>query len=187
MAQKKLLLDSNSYFRLAEPLHPLLFVEFGIEKYCLYVISELDYEFNKSTKLQNKFSWVMRDEFIENRKNKLTISRKQLKAIKITDSIIINHAKGAKIDVSPVDSLALSYGKILSIPVVTDDEGMDIVANDFGIVVAASIEILKKMHECGHIDMAKIRRIVTAWRIYDKPRNIYFDYKRLFREDFPKI
>ena len=34
-AQAKILLDSNSYFRLAREIHPLLFQEFGDKNYCL--------------------------------------------------------------------------------------------------------------------------------------------------------
>ena len=37
MAQQKLLLDSNAYLRLARSIHPLLFVEFGEDRTCLYL------------------------------------------------------------------------------------------------------------------------------------------------------
>lgn len=36
MVQKKILLDSNVYFRLANNIRPLLFIQFGDENYCLY-------------------------------------------------------------------------------------------------------------------------------------------------------
>ena len=42
MPQSKVLVDSNSYFRLAKSIHPLLFQTFGDEEYCLYVLPELD-------------------------------------------------------------------------------------------------------------------------------------------------
>ena len=44
MPQSKILIDSNVYFRLAQSIRPLLQVEFGKEKYCLYVIKGLQEE-----------------------------------------------------------------------------------------------------------------------------------------------
>ena len=51
MAQTKLLIDSNSYFRLAKSLHPLLFEEFGADNYCLYVLKELEEEWSRNPRL----------------------------------------------------------------------------------------------------------------------------------------
>ena len=41
MAQTKILLDTNSYHRLAENLHPLLFVPYGDENFTLYAHKDL--------------------------------------------------------------------------------------------------------------------------------------------------
>lgn len=78
MPQSKILLDSNSYFRLAKSLHPLLDVVFGNDNYCLYVLRELDREYDKSPVLRRKFNWVNDDEYFENRKKRLSISRAEL-------------------------------------------------------------------------------------------------------------
>jgi len=56
--EKKLLIDSNSYFRLAQSLHPLLNSTFGKDYYCIYILKECDQEYNENQALQNKFSWV---------------------------------------------------------------------------------------------------------------------------------
>jgi len=48
MAQRKILVDSNAYFRLAQTFHPLLHVEFGAARHCFYVIRELRDEFARS-------------------------------------------------------------------------------------------------------------------------------------------
>lgn len=62
MPQSKILLDSNSYFRLAKSIHPLLFQEFGNKKYCLYVLPELDKEYERQPRLKNKISLGFRGE-----------------------------------------------------------------------------------------------------------------------------
>ena len=54
MAQTKILFDSNAYFRLAQSIHPLLQVEFGKEDYCLYVIKELQVEYDKKPETQER-------------------------------------------------------------------------------------------------------------------------------------
>src|SRR5690606_4044435 len=46
VAQRKILVDTNSYLRLAQSIHPLLFSEFGPNACCLYVLKELDDELN---------------------------------------------------------------------------------------------------------------------------------------------
>ena len=48
MAQRKLLLDSNAYLRLARSIHPLLFVEFGEDRSCLYLTEDFETEFARS-------------------------------------------------------------------------------------------------------------------------------------------
>lgn len=58
MPQSKILVDSNSYFRLAKSIRPLLNVTFGDEDYCLYVLKELEKEYDRNSRLQTKFEWV---------------------------------------------------------------------------------------------------------------------------------
>ena len=55
MAQRKLLLDSNAYLRLAQSIHPLLFVEFGEDRTCLYLTEDFEREFARSRRLGTKF------------------------------------------------------------------------------------------------------------------------------------
>ncbi len=51
MAQSKILVDTNAYLRLAKTIRPLLFMPFGENEYCLYILPELNEEL-KSHKLQ---------------------------------------------------------------------------------------------------------------------------------------
>lgn len=83
MPQSKILVDTNTYLRLAKTIKPLLFMPFGVNEYCLYILPELNKELGNRT-LQSKFPWVEEQEFSENRKHFPSISKKQKKAIQQT-------------------------------------------------------------------------------------------------------
>ncbi len=68
MPSCNIIVDSCSYFRLAQNIRPLLKNPFGREKYCLGVIEELDKEYEKNPTLKNKFFWVSQNEYSHNRK-----------------------------------------------------------------------------------------------------------------------
>ncbi len=74
MAQTKILVDTNSYIRLAKTIHPLLYQTFGDVEYCLYVLPELNKEL-ASHKLESRFHWINDAEFSGNRRNSPTLSR----------------------------------------------------------------------------------------------------------------
>ncbi len=57
MPSCNIIVDSCSYFRLAQNIRPLLKKPFGSKKYCLGVIEELDKEYEKPNP-KNKFFWV---------------------------------------------------------------------------------------------------------------------------------
>lgn len=79
MAQTKILLDSNSYFRLAKSIHPLLFQPFGETRNTLYVLPELEQEYAKAPRLRSKFPWVTDPEYQSNRSKPLSLSRQNKK------------------------------------------------------------------------------------------------------------
>lgn len=56
MTESSILLDSNTYFRLAQSIRPLLNIRFGDENNCLYVLKELQDEYEKNPRLKNSFS-----------------------------------------------------------------------------------------------------------------------------------
>ncbi len=186
MGQSKILLDSNSYFRLAKDFRPLLNTTFGVDNYCLYVLKELDDEFNRSHRLQTKFAWVELDEYRCNRKKRLTISRKDKKDVSVAIEFIRRHGIDQGFGISWVDSLCLAHGHVLSIPVVTDDTDMLQVGSDFAVRTMKTLELLRLMLDSGHIDKAKVRRIASYWNyIRDKPANFRADFIRIFGERPP--
>ncbi|OOY49073.1 hypothetical protein BOV94_12545 [Solemya velum gill symbiont] len=186
MAQSKILVDTNSYIRLAKSIHPLLDVIFGEENYCLYVLKELDIEFSKNRRLTTQYAWVDEDEFFNNRKKKLTLSKKNKREIEIAVDFLNEEKITNTLSVSDVDILYLAYGLILSIPVVTDDTDMLNLAETYGITTMKSLDLMHTMLTSEHIDMQKIRQVVAYWEyISDKPAEFRKDYIRLFSEDPP--
>ncbi len=187
MPQSKILIDSNVYFRLAQSIHPLLQVEFGEEKYCLYVIKELQEEYAKNQRLKNKFSWVNETEYKKNRDCGLIISKKSQSEISRVHEFIKNHAKYTYPGISKVDITALSHAYVLDISIVTDDFDMLALAVDFNIRTLKTLELLKLMLDCRRIDMIIVRQIAAYWHYSDdKPKLFATDYKKLFKELPPK-
>ncbi len=186
MAQTKILLDTNSYFRLAKSTHPLLDEVFGKENHCLYVLKELDVEFSRNKRLQTKFSWVDEKQYLENRRKKLTLSKKDKRSIELTVDILRQHKIDNLLSVSDIDILCLAYSYVLDIYVVTDDTDMLELANVFGIRSMKTLNLLKLMLECEHVDFNKVKQIAAYWEyISDKPANFRQDYIALFGEKPP--
>ena len=189
MPQSKVLVDSNSYFRLAKSIHPLLFQTFGDEEYCLYVLPELDEELSKSPRLKNKFSWAEEPEYSQNRQHYPAVGKKQKREIETAYDYIWNHISTEARGPSPVDARYLAYAYVLGISVVTDDQDMLAVAKIFGIKTLKTLDLMKLMLDGGHIDMTKVREIVSYWRYWrDLPsgeRNFNQHYKTLFGEESP--
>lgn len=185
--QTEILVDSNSYFRLAQSIHPLLKSEFGKARYCLYVTKELQEEYDRSPRLKNSFHWVNGPEYKENRSGQLNISRKQSRDIEHTYQFILGFARSAFPGVSRIDVRGLSYAKVLGIAIVTDDGDMLEVAKAFSIRTLTTLELLKLMLDCEHIDVTKVREIASYWEyLNDKPKLFEQQYKKLFNEDPPK-
>lgn len=182
MPQSKILVDTNTYLRLAKTIRPLLFTPFGDNGYCLYILPELNEEL-KSRKLRSKFHWVDEDEFIENRSYFPSIGRKQKKSIEQTFEYIWDHVQIELPGPSRVDAKYIAYALELDLPVVTDDQDMTELAKTFDAQVMPSLELLKIMLDCGHTDMKVIDGICDYWRyLADLPANFNADYKRLFLE-----
>lgn len=181
MAQSKILVDTNSYFRLAKSIHPLLFVEFGAPSYCLYVIPELDVELHRSPALQTKFAWAAHEEFSSNRKRYPTLSNNERTAVQNAYSFIWNHVQEELPGPSRIDAKNLAYGFVLNIPVVTDDRDMRELAKAFEIRTLVSLELIKLMCDCGHIQPRKAHEMLEYWRYWnDLPYNALADFARLF-------
>lgn len=187
MAESRILLDTNAYFRLAQSIRPLLNVPFGDQSYTLYVLKELQDEYEKSPRLTNQFAWVNDPEYADNRTHRLALSNEEKAEIKRAYDFILDYVRNVHPGVSKVDVLGLAHAEQLGIPIVTDDDEMRQAAKDYGIKTMKTLELLKLMLDCKHIGMAMVREITAYW-VYMKDTPKYFkaDFRKLFGEEPPQ-
>jgi hypothetical protein len=181
-----IIVDSCSYFRLAQSIRPFLKNPFGKNRHCLGVVEELDKEYEKSPTLKNKFFWVVQKEYSDNRKDCFSPTRSERSEINHTFFFIREFSRESQFSVSEVDIKGLSYAYVLKIPVVTDDAEMLEVAKEFDIQTYKTLELMKLMKDSGLVKMKQVRSIVAYWAYQnDKPISFRKDFKRLFDEDPP--
>lgn len=182
-----IIVDSCSYFRLAQSIRPLLKSRFGKEKHCLGVIEELDKEYEKNPTLKHKFFWVNQKEYADNRKKCFSLTRNQRSKINHAFFFIRDFARSSQFSVSEVDIIALSYAYVMKIPVVTDDSDMLEVAKEFKISYYKTLELLKLMLDSDFVVMKQVRSIASYW-VYqnDTPKSYRQDFKKIFSEEPPR-
>ena len=180
MAQSKILVDTNTYLRLAQTIRPLLFVPFGESRNCLYVIPELNLELS-GRRLVTKFPWVEQPEYTENRNFFPKLSRKQTQSIADTFEYVWDHVISDLPGPSRIDARYIAYAIELQVPVITDDQDMTQLAETFGAMAMPTLQLLRIMLDCGLVNMRTIDGMVDYWRyVKDCPANLDSDYKRFF-------
>ncbi|HHB77446.1 MAG TPA: DNA-binding protein [Desulfobulbus sp.] len=181
-----ILVDSCSYFRLAQSINPLLKTPFCEEKYTLGVIKELNQEHDRNPTLQHKFYWVDQAEYRENRQRCFSLNTEQKSDIKTACYFIRETGRELGLGASPVDIKALAYCHVLNIPIVSDDADMLTLAKEYELQTYTSLELLRLLLDCAAIDMKTVRTIASYW-IYqnDTPKSYKQDYTSLFSEPAP--
>ena len=160
--------------------NPLLFMPFGDNEYCLYILPELNDELT-NYRLANKFPWISEEEYRDNRKNFPTRGRKQKKEIAKTFEYVWDHVQTELPGPSRVGALYIAHAIELNIPVVTDDQDMTALAKVFDAQVMPTLALLRLMFDCGHTNMKTIRSLFKYWRyIDDRPANLEADFSRIF-------
>lgn len=163
MAQTKILLDTNSYLRLAQNLHPLLFVSYGAENFTLYVHKDLKDECQRSPRLAHKFDWITLPKYEDNRKRSLTMSKEQHAEAAQNFDFMWGQVEADGLTPSKIDTRILATALTLGVRVVTDDQGMLDLAAEYGVDTWTTLELMKSMRDAGQITMEMIRRVVEQW------------------------
>jgi hypothetical protein len=91
------------------------------QNYTLYVLKELQIEYDKNPRLTNLYAWGNAPEYISNRGQRLALKAKEKSEIKRAYDFILDYVRNVHPGVSKIDVLALAHAEILAIPVVTDD------------------------------------------------------------------
>ena len=187
MPQTKILLDTNSYLRLAENLHPLLFVSYGKEELTLYVHKDLRDECLRQPRLANKFDWITLEKYEENRKRSLSMSKAQHDEVEQNFDFMWGQVESEGLTPSKIDTRILATALALGIRVVTDDQGMLELAAQYEVETWTTLELMKSMVDAGHITVEKVRLVVDQW-IHDRDlpaKKLRERYHEFFGENPP--
>lgn len=181
MAQRKILLDTCSYLRLAELVDPLLDFTFGEDNCCLYVIHEFQKEYDKQPRLQNKFPYMNEDRYRDNRKKRINLSKEKTAQIPQVIEAFDDFAYEEDLGPSYEDLTALARAYLCEIELVTDDNDLIEVAVEFEVKVMNTLELIKFMLDKERIDLQKVKELCEYLEgIPDKPKNYLTDRQRLF-------
>ena len=181
MKQNKILLDTCSYLRLAESHHPLLGVEFGTDRSCLYVIAEFQKEYDYSSRITKKYPMLNQPDFKENRRKRINLSKSQKDEMETVIDAFEDYADDQGLSPSNVDLKALCVAYQASIPFVTDDGDLYELAEAFDVPVMRTLKLLKLMLDAKHITFKDLTATLQyIEHIPDKPKHFEQDKKELF-------
>lgn len=180
------LLDTNTYLRLAKRVRPLLGIPFGTKGYIVTILKDVEDEVHKSGALKFKFPWFEEDALARERDatqvrlskaEKLTLDTAQsiLHGSVLTD--ISRYIDMGRSPPSPVDCRVLAFGQIRPAIVVTDDIGMHTLAADFNIKVWTGCDLLSKMRTAKVVTHDLIREIYAALEANDDMTKAWVDAK----------
>jgi len=185
-APRVILLDSNAYFRLGRSIHPLLSQSFGDPPpYVLKVLEDLYREFLRNPRLISKFHWVADSEYVSDLEASHYSARgKTAVQVETALSYLVKQSIISGINVSIIDLKALAVGHARGFPVITDDRGMQHLAEMFAIECWPTLKLMKLMMDCKRIDLSKVKEVVEYWDAEnDLPRPIA-DFRKLYVECF---
>jgi hypothetical protein len=165
------LLDTNTYLRLAKRIRPLLGVKFGQKDYVLTVLKDVEDEVRRSPKLRFNHPWfeepalgAERDakqvRLSDEEKRQLDSARSVLRAHVLAE--VESYITGGRQPPSDTDCRVLAFGQIREAIVVTDDLGMHRLAQDFELPIWHGWELLAKMRSAKKVDNDLIREIYDA-------------------------
>ena len=164
------LLDTNTYLRLAKRVRPAVGVEFGQKGYVLTILKAVEDEVHRNPRLQHKYPWFDSAEFADERMAKqVRLSADEKRSIQAVQSVLLGSVReDAERFVSggsppgPTDCWLLAFGQVRPAIVVTDDLGMHALARDFNIRMWHGYELLDKLRSAKVVDAELIRDIYDA-------------------------
>ena len=166
------LLDTNTYLRLAKRVRPFIGLEFGQVPYVLTVLKVTEDEVRRNPHLQFRNPWFDQTEYAQERMAKqVSLTAVEKAQIEAAQSVLLGWVR---MDVdrftsygrSPpgeADCWLLAFGQVRPAVVVTDDLGMHELVKDFAdIKVWHGYELLAKLRTAKVVNDALIRDIYEA-------------------------
>lgn len=165
------LLDTNSYLRLAKRVRPAVGVKFGIKEYVLTVHKTTEDEVHRNPRLRSKFPWFDDADYANERLYKqVRLSPQEHVSVDAAKSVLhrwvlddpVRFMTGMRSPPSETDCFLLGLGQVKPAIVVTDDLGMHLLADDFNLTIWHGHELLRKLQAAKVVDKELIRQIYEA-------------------------
>lgn len=187
------LLDTNTYLRLAKRIRPLLGVKFGQKDYVLTVLRDVEDEVRRNRSLRSKFPWFDDEAFGEERDAaRVPLNAEQKEELKNLVSVLRGfvltdldrYTTAGRHPPSETDCRVLAFGQVKDAVVVTDDLGMHLLVHDFEIPIWHGWELLSKMRAAKKVDNDLIRGIYDA---LERNRDITTTWLQAKHTEFVRI
>ncbi|MDT7518964.1 hypothetical protein RAE19_09615 [Rhodoferax sp. TBRC 17660] len=189
----EVLLDTNTYLRLAKRIRPAVGREFGQVPYVVVILKAVEEEVHRSAKLLFKNPWFDEPEFAEERIAKQTrLSAADKQEMKLVQDILMGtvqldidkYTSHGRSPPGPTDCWLLAYGKVKNAIVVTDDLGMHTLAAEVGLKVWHGFELLAKLKTAKVVDNDLVREIYDA---LDRNGDLTDTWRRAQHEVFSRV
>ena len=167
----EVLLDTNTYLRLAKRIRPAVGRQFGQVPYIVVILKAVEEEVHRNPKLQFKNPWFDEPEFARERMAKQTrLSAAEKQEMKLVQDVLIGtvqldvdkYTSHGRSPPGATDCWLLAYGQVKGAVVVTDDLGMHTLASEVGLKVWHGFELLAKLKTAKVVDNDLVRDIYDA-------------------------
>ena len=167
----EVLLDTNTYLRLAKRIRPVVGRQFGQVPYVVVILKAVEDEVHRSPRLKFHNPWFDEPEFaLERLAKQKRLSADDKSAMTLVQDVLLGmvqmevdkytshgrHPPGA------TDCWLLAYAQVKNAVVVTDDLGMHTLASEAGLKVWHGFELLAKLKTARVVDNELIREIYDA-------------------------
>ena len=167
----EVLLDTNTYLRLAKRIRPAVGCQFGQVPYVVVVLKAVEEEVHRNPRLQFKNPWFDEPEFAQERMAKQTrLSAADKQDMKLVQDVLMGtvqldidkYTSHGRSPPGATDCWLLACGHVKGAMVVTDDLGMHTLAAEVGLKVWHGFELLAKLKTARVVDNDLVREIYGA-------------------------
>jgi predicted nuclease of predicted toxin-antitoxin system len=167
----EVLLDTNTYLRLAKRIRPAVGRQFGQVPYVVVILKAVEDEVHRSPRLKFHNPWFDEPEFAQERLAKQKrLSADDKSAMTLVQDVLLGmvqmevdkYTSHGRQPPGPTDCWLLAYAQVKNAVVVTDDLGMHTLASEAGLKVWHGFELLAKLKTAKVVDNELIREIYDA-------------------------
>jgi len=167
----EVLLDTNTYLRLAKRIRPAVGRQFGQVPYVVVILKAVEDEVHRSPRLKFHNPWFDEPEFAQERLAKQKrLSADDKSAMTLVQDVLLGmvqmevdkYTSHGRHPPGPTDCWLLAYAQVKNAVVVTDDLGMHTLASEAGLKVWHGFELLAKLKTAKVVDNELIREIYDA-------------------------